>query len=939
MTHFTAAFDQIKFRGRDDDVSLNSATWNGGGGLNTDWSQDADTNFRVRFEVNETGGGSATNNYEVWFQLNAGSWTKISGTTACQWTTTTQYADLDVTTQVLGSATFLSGDGFDGSNGPTRNIAHGGNDSTELEICLTIDSAQVVNTDTIKLRVYESGSVIDAWTQEPTITVTGVTSALVEVLDETVNIAEDDVTLKLTALVKVEDETVNIAEDDVVDKVTRSQVAGPIIRPDGDISNTGGWAEVGPGSSLWEAIDEVTTDNDTSYIHVSSGVGKVCEVRLEMIADPATSANHQIFFRARRTSGSASTVKVELVENATVRASSAIESLTNSYQDFTYDLSAGEINSITDFDDLRLRFTGSVLTDTVRVTQAYFDTDTTGGGSALVEVEDEVEQIAEDTQASLTMVRLAGDTVNIAEGTPQRMAMTRIADETEEISEGTPHRKAMVRLADDDVNISEGILKLLGILRVVDEGVEVSEGVLNFKGIIQLLNETVNLAENVTRARVMVRVLDETENITETYPRLMNMVRLLNESGDITEDTIHTLAMLRIIDETGNITEATGRVLGFIRVIDEVQNITEDVVNIKGIIKYLDESVNLTEDVARARVMVRVLSEVEELVEGVVRTGLDYTEIINEIVNVTDSLLKKADHHRFSVIAGSSVHIGTHQVQSDVIDNKNAAIAVQTDLPAQLESVPDERFYERLYPNEIISITNYGNPLYTDVDLPLIQNDANVPDNSYFLYDNTPPSTTVQVKFSLPTVPVHTSGEDLLTYYVTLNQRVVGIKPYVTLSWSTDTGGTVDTEAQIYLPYGEPRDQKLIRHRTHADVFGLGGGGPIDYATVRFRVTVVPQGASGLSKRNLDLNAISLWLKRVTPIEDPGDVWTSAGRTVGAFEALAVQTSIYQAQNVPAEDPPLWKDKSKEESIWALKAPEPSPWTSKSKASTPWKDK
>ena len=61
MGHATFTTDQIKFRGRNDDVGLNSTTFNGGGGLNGDWTQNTDINFRVRFEVNETGGAAGNN--------------------------------------------------------------------------------------------------------------------------------------------------------------------------------------------------------------------------------------------------------------------------------------------------------------------------------------------------------------------------------------------------------------------------------------------------------------------------------------------------------------------------------------------------------------------------------------------------------------------------------------------------------------------------------------------------------------------------------------------------------------------------------------------------------------------------------------------------------------------------------------------------------------
>ena len=57
----TPVFDENHFQGRDDDVILNSATFNGGGGIDGDWTQDVDVTFRIRFSVQETAAGMSAN--------------------------------------------------------------------------------------------------------------------------------------------------------------------------------------------------------------------------------------------------------------------------------------------------------------------------------------------------------------------------------------------------------------------------------------------------------------------------------------------------------------------------------------------------------------------------------------------------------------------------------------------------------------------------------------------------------------------------------------------------------------------------------------------------------------------------------------------------------------------------------------------------------------
>lgn len=170
----SASFDQDSFRGRDDDVAINSTTFNGGGGLNTNWSQDAGVNFRVRFLIQETAGNMAPNkNFDLYFDVDGGGYNVISATSLLQYADTTQYTNGATTSQVIGAGTYVSGESLGGVDNAaiTGNVDFGGSDEAEVEFALQIDTAQVSGSEVITLEVRDSGSSLGAYTRRPAITV------------------------------------------------------------------------------------------------------------------------------------------------------------------------------------------------------------------------------------------------------------------------------------------------------------------------------------------------------------------------------------------------------------------------------------------------------------------------------------------------------------------------------------------------------------------------------------------------------------------------------------------------------------------------------------------------------------------------------------------------------------------------------------------------
>jgi len=132
------------------------------------------------------------------------------------------------------------------------------------------------------------------------------------------------------------------------------------LRPAGDIHIGGFENELG-GTPLYASIDEVSPQSTDYILHSSPIVGDYCEVSLSAPTGDIPASNHVIRWQARRAGGTQTIkVKCELRQGASVIASDE-QTLTDSYQTFEYQLTQGEIDSISDYDDLRFRFTVTEL--------------------------------------------------------------------------------------------------------------------------------------------------------------------------------------------------------------------------------------------------------------------------------------------------------------------------------------------------------------------------------------------------------------------------------------------------------------------------------------------------------------------------------------------------------------------------------------------------
>ncbi|MDH3582143.1 MAG: hypothetical protein OEM91_16155, partial [Hyphomicrobiales bacterium] len=171
MTHTTPNVIMDAFRVYDDDVAGGITSQTALAAVDTNWTQDVDVKFHVALMATETAGGGANNyNYRWQYKLNAGSWTDLTTTSPIQAVVAdncTQADDSGYGTTALTTGATIQATGYDNDGDDTPNISLTSS-SFECTTCLTIDSAQVADEDTIQLRMTNAGTALDADTTIPT---------------------------------------------------------------------------------------------------------------------------------------------------------------------------------------------------------------------------------------------------------------------------------------------------------------------------------------------------------------------------------------------------------------------------------------------------------------------------------------------------------------------------------------------------------------------------------------------------------------------------------------------------------------------------------------------------------------------------------------------------------------------------------------------------
>lgn len=168
----TAVWNQLAFRWRKDDGDETTATWWAANNVNPASGDIAlDTNFRIRFEIEETATASPAGGLtpRLEYNRNGAGWSAVSNASSVVRTSGSPHvADGVATTNLItvSSRTFQAGL-FDDVDGSMSAISELSNEHTEVEWCVQFRSADIVGGDTIQLRVSDSGTPLNTYTQTP----------------------------------------------------------------------------------------------------------------------------------------------------------------------------------------------------------------------------------------------------------------------------------------------------------------------------------------------------------------------------------------------------------------------------------------------------------------------------------------------------------------------------------------------------------------------------------------------------------------------------------------------------------------------------------------------------------------------------------------------------------------------------------------------------
>jgi hypothetical protein len=143
--------------------------------------------------------------------------------------------------------------------------------------------------------------------------------------------------------------------------LAQSAGAQQFARPDGTVPPAGGWSAVVAGS-LWDATNDPNQPlTDPDYMQASGNTTD--ELTLTDLADPNVDTGHVLRFTMMSLGGgSPERVEVQLYQGTTqIAATGTKTNRTGSFSSFSYNVTAGDANQITNYNDLRVRVVSSNL--------------------------------------------------------------------------------------------------------------------------------------------------------------------------------------------------------------------------------------------------------------------------------------------------------------------------------------------------------------------------------------------------------------------------------------------------------------------------------------------------------------------------------------------------------------------------------------------------
>ncbi len=164
---FAPLFDQAHFQIFQDDAGLNAATQYVA--EDTNYNVAVDTNFRVRFEIANTGNGAGNITRRLEYRYDSGSWTQVTTTSGdARIIDSSQFSDGDATTtRLTATGTFTAGQGKD-TGSDTTEISLGSTYYTEDEYALKFQADAALGT--YEFRITNAGVALDSYSETPSIT-------------------------------------------------------------------------------------------------------------------------------------------------------------------------------------------------------------------------------------------------------------------------------------------------------------------------------------------------------------------------------------------------------------------------------------------------------------------------------------------------------------------------------------------------------------------------------------------------------------------------------------------------------------------------------------------------------------------------------------------------------------------------------------------------
>lgn len=168
----TSVWNQLAFRWRKDDGNETTATWWAANDTNpSPGDLTLDANVRIRFEIEETATGTdgATLTAQLQYSLNSTtSYNNVTGASSVVRSSAGGGTDGEPTTNLVDTSAraFQAGE-YDEVDGVTAALSGLSNESTNVEYCVQIRSADVTGGDVIRLRVINSATPLDTYTQTP----------------------------------------------------------------------------------------------------------------------------------------------------------------------------------------------------------------------------------------------------------------------------------------------------------------------------------------------------------------------------------------------------------------------------------------------------------------------------------------------------------------------------------------------------------------------------------------------------------------------------------------------------------------------------------------------------------------------------------------------------------------------------------------------------